>query len=125
MGVAIIGTLLLIWRFWRFGGLGALMATGAFELITVLGWTLTLAEGPVAAVRLWRLRESVRRTTLLLAVYTLLDYIVSGLFFRQPGAASPKLWLALGGNTLLVLLLLSPSARRACKFQSNQPTLSQ
>jgi hypothetical protein len=125
MWVAIIGTLLLTRRFWRFGGFGALMATGAFGLITVLGWTLTLAVGPVAAVRLWRLRESGRRTTLLLAVYTLLYYIVSGLFFRQPGAASPKLWLALGGNALLVLLLLSPSARRACKFQSNQPTLSQ
>jgi len=42
---AIIGTLLLIWRFWRFGDLATLWASGIFGLITFLGWLLTLTVG--------------------------------------------------------------------------------
>jgi hypothetical protein len=116
--VAIIGTLLLIWRFWRFGDFGALLATGAFGLITVFGWALTLAVGPFAAFQLWRLRESGRMAASLLAGFNLLYYVVPPLFSRQSTSASPKLWLAIGGNAFLLLLLLSPSARRACEPQS-------
>lgn len=115
--LGIIGTLLIVLRFWRLGGIRPLMAIGAFGPMTVVGWVLTLAVGPFAAVQLWRLRESGRRAALLLGGFTLLYYFVPPLFFPQPSAPSPKIWTAIGGNALLVLLLLSPSARRACESQ--------
>jgi hypothetical protein len=111
---AIIGTLLLVWRIWRVGTLGVLMASGIFGLITVLGWIFTMVAGPFGAVQLWRLRESGRRTVLLLAGYAFLYYFVCLFFFRQSGAANSKIWLALGGNIVVVALLLSSPVRRAC-----------
>jgi len=109
----IIRTIVLIWRFSRLGGLGALMH-GIFGAATILGWLLTLAIGPFASTQLWRLRESGRKASLLLAVYALLYYIAGGLFFRQPGAKLSPILVALAGNALFSALLLSSPARRVC-----------
>ena len=87
---AIISTLLLIWRFWRFGDLATLWASGIFGLITFLGWLLTLNVGPFAGIQLWRLRESGRKSSLFLAGCTLLYYLVTWLISRQHNVPNPK-----------------------------------
>src|SRR3972149_5446841 len=53
----------VVLRFTTNGGIAALLGTGVFGLLTVLGWLLTLLVGPFAAVQLWRLRPSGRRVT--------------------------------------------------------------
>jgi hypothetical protein len=114
VGIGVVFTLALVWRFWRLGGFGPLMATGAFGLITVLGWVLTLAVGPVATVQLWRIRESGRLTSLFLAAYGVLYYAAGWVFFRQPATETSRVWLGAVGNALLVAVLVSGRARRAC-----------
>jgi hypothetical protein len=72
IGLAIIRTVFMVHSFSSTNSLRALLADGVFGVISVSGWILTLAMGPFAAVQLWRLRESGRRTSLFLAVYGLL-----------------------------------------------------
>jgi hypothetical protein len=107
----IINTILLIWRISRTGNLGAFMAS-VFGGITILGWLLTFVIGPFAATQLWRLRDSGRRTSLLLALFAFLYYIVAWLFFREPDAKLSTVLVPVVGNALFVALLLSPAARR-------------
>ena len=109
----IIRTIVLIWRFSRLGGLAALMR-GIFGATTIIGWLLILAVGPFAATQLWRLRESGRKASLLLAVYAFSYYLAGVLFFREPGAELSPILVAVAGNALFSALLLSPPARRAC-----------
>jgi hypothetical protein len=73
---AIAGTVLLIWRFSHFGSLGTLAGNAVFGVATVLGWVFTLALGPVAAIQLWRLRESGRMLSLFLSLFALIYYVV-------------------------------------------------
>ena len=122
--LAIIFNLLLLWRIWR-AGTFALMVTGPLGLFTVLGWALIIAVGPFAAVQLWRLRENGRRASLLLSGYTLLYYFAMGLSFQQQHLATSKVWLWAGANAYFVMVLLSPTARRACRAdQSEYPRIS-
>ncbi|MGA3261680.1 MAG: hypothetical protein ABSE35_22595 [Bryobacteraceae bacterium] len=109
----IIRTIVFIWRFSRLGGLAALMR-GIFGATTIIGWLLILAVGPFAATQLWRLRESGRKASLLLAVYAFSYYLAGVLFFREPGAELSPILVAVAGNALFSALLLSPPARRAC-----------
>jgi hypothetical protein len=53
------------------GGLRQLSGTGALGWMTVIGWLITFTAGPVAAVQLWRLRESGRRAAILLFACTI------------------------------------------------------
>jgi hypothetical protein len=113
MWCEIIRTIVFIWRFSRLGGLAALMR-GIFGATTIIGWLLILAVGPFAATQLWRLRESGRKASLLLAVYAFSYYLAGVLFFREPGAELSPILVAVAGNALFSALLLSPPARRAC-----------
>src|SRR5947199_10819315 len=97
----IIGTMRLIWGFWRLGNLSPLMMDGTVGMVTALGWALTLTVGPFAAIQLWQLRESGRTPSLLLAVYAILYYAVAWLLVRQTDADTPKVWLAIMSNTLV------------------------
>jgi len=115
MWLAVIGTLFLIRRIWHFGGIARLMSAGFFGFSTFLGWLLVLAVGPFAAVQLWRLRESGRISSLLLAGYTFLYYVAGWVTSGQRRLVTPKLWFAIAGNACIVLLLLSPYARKICK----------
>jgi hypothetical protein len=116
--LAILGTLQLIARFSHHNGFRELLATGTFGYVTILAWVLVIAVGPFAAIQLWRLRESGRKASLLLATSALLYYLVTGLLLRGPGPVSPKLWVAITGNATLVAILLSSPARRICQHQS-------
>jgi ABC-type Mn2+/Zn2+ transport system permease subunit len=100
----------------RFGftGLEALLATGKFGVATIVGWLITLIAGPVAAIQLFRLRPTGRIATAVL-FGSMLIYYVAGLFaFRQPQApAAPIITLCVTLATLVVVVL-SPAAKRLC-----------
>lgn len=100
----------------RFGsrGIAALHATGIFGMVTLLGWLITFIAGPIAAVQLFRLRQSGRIAAAVLFATMLVYYVVGLLAFRQPGA--PRLHVVALSAFLCALLtiVLSPAARRAC-----------
>jgi hypothetical protein len=98
-----------------FGGIGELGRSGAFGLTTILGWLLTLSVGPFAVVQLWRLRESGRRSSLLLSAWAFVYYAAGMLFFRGPGAETAKIAVPIVGNLLLSVLLVSSPVRRVCQ----------
>jgi hypothetical protein len=114
---ATISTLALVWRFWHFGAIKTLAASGAFGWSTILGWLLTLALGPFATIQLWRLRRPGRISALVLLGYSV-SYYMLGWVFSRPRAKGPTLFLKIAFNGLLVALLLLPSAREACSENS-------
>jgi uncharacterized membrane protein YhaH (DUF805 family) len=118
----IAGTVLLIWRFSHLGSLGTLAGNGVFGVATVLGWVFTLALGPVAAIQLWRLRESGRRLSLFLSLFALIYYVVSWMHFRNPNTDFSKAGLAVFGNAVFSAILFSPQARRVCRSSHSRAT---
>jgi hypothetical protein len=124
IGLETATTILLVWRMARLGGLGELARTGAFGLITMLGWVLTLVVGPFAAAQLWRLRESGRRASLFLASFALIYYAAGLLFFRGTGAETAQIAVPIVGNLLLSVLLVSSPARRVCQNVKTEQKLA-
>ena len=53
------------------GGLRALLTSGLLGGLTIVGWVITFLVGPVAAVQLWRFRDSGRRAAIILFGYGL------------------------------------------------------
>ena len=121
----IANTILLVWRMVRLEAVGVLARTGIFGLITMLGWLLTLAVGPFAVVQLWRLRESGRRSLLLLASFAFVYYAAGLVFFRGPGAQTARIAVPIVGNLLLSVLLVSSPARRVCQNMKAAQKLEQ
>lgn len=115
IGIAVIWTLWTVWRFWHFDHFASPMTTKLFAILTLVGWGIDLIVGAFAAIQLWRLRESGRRSSLLLVGYGVFYYIASGLSVRQSGIASHLPWSTIASNAALALLLLSPLARRVCQ----------
>jgi hypothetical protein len=117
--VSLFITLQVVQTIWAFvwllqsGTLGAFAARGLGKL-TLAGWLLLCVIGPMAAIQLWRLRESGRRAAIVFTAVGVVYYIVGGAMFRAPEA--PLAGLAIGVLTAgvpLVILLSSP-AKRAC-----------
>lgn len=117
--IAIIWTLGFVWSVWHFDHFVSLMATRVFGALTFIGWALTLAVGAFAATELWRLRESGRRASLIVTGYGVFYYIAGWLYLRQSGTETHPAWFAIATNAALVLVLLSPSARRACRRETH------
>jgi hypothetical protein len=115
IGLQVANTVSLVWRMARMGGLGELTRTGTLGVITMLGWVLALAVGPFAVVQLWRLKESGRRASLLLASFALIYYAAGLVFLRGPGAETAQIAIPIIGNLLLSLLLASSPVRRVCQ----------
>lgn len=98
------------------------MATGFFGILTVVGWGIDVIVGPFAATQMWRLRESGRRSSILLVAYGAFYYIAAWLTVAaKSGTASHLPWISIVLNVALALLLLSPLARRVCQ---PEPSLS-
>lgn len=112
--VAVVMTVPVVLRFTTDGGIAAVLGTGVFGLLTVLGWLLTLLVGPVAAVQLWRLRPSGRRATALLAAYTTIYYASGLVFFRGPGTKVAVVVFMVAINAAASVFLLSGHARVQC-----------
>ena len=101
----------------RFGlkGMEALLATGgAFGALTIAGWLVTLIAGPMAAIQLFRLRQSGRIAAAVLFGAMLIYYFLGLLAFRQPEAPVAPIVTLCVVSTGLLIVLLSPAAKRAC-----------
>lgn len=125
ISLQIAHTVLFIWRMASLGGIGELSRGGVFGLTTILGWLLTLSVGPFAAVQLWRLRESGRRSSLLLSSFALAYYAAGLLFFRGSGAETARIAVPIVGNLLLSVLLVSSPVRRVCQNPESAPKAQQ
>jgi quinol-cytochrome oxidoreductase complex cytochrome b subunit len=110
--LSVLETAYFIVRF-GFRGISALLATGAFGVVTLFGWLTTFIAGPIAAVQLFRLRSSGRVAAALLFGMMFAYYAVGLLAFRTPGApvvGTVALSIAL---VVLFAIVLTPAARRA------------
>lgn len=104
-------------------GLEALLVTGTFGLITIIGWAVTLAVGPVAAIQLYRLRPSGRIAAAVL-FGTMLVYYIVGLFaFRESEAPATPVVALCVLLSALVGLVLSPAAKRCCTVETDNRNL--
>jgi hypothetical protein len=112
--IAVIGTILLVGRFWSFDRFKSLIDSGSYGYVTIFCWLVVVVAGPFAAVQVWRMRRSGLITCLILTLSTFLYYTVGWLFYARAEADHSKLLLAIGCNVLLALLLISPPARHAC-----------
>jgi len=114
IALAVVVTALAIVQLAVIGSIVAVARSGALGALTIAGWLATLTLGPVAAVQLWRLRRmGLTLTTMLCAIA--IAYLLIGLVFLRT-AEAPVLPIVEGilANGLLLGLLLSPLARRAC-----------
>jgi hypothetical protein len=108
--VSVLGTLWFVAAFAAAGGLRALVTSGLLGGLTILGWVLTLVAGPVAAVQLWRFRDSGRRAGIILFGYGLAYYVV-GLGLRATEASAWQILGAAATFALPLVVLLSPRTR--------------
>ena len=115
-GVSVVATIIFILQFGR-TGIEALLATGTFGIITIAGWLLTLIAGPVAAIQLFLLRPTGRVAAVVLFGSMLLYYIVGLFAFREPRAPVVPIITLCVALAVLVLIVLSPSAKRICRSQ--------
>ena len=105
--VSVLGTVWFVAAFAAAGGLRALLASGMLGALTIVGWVIALFAGPVAAVQLWRFRQSGRRAGIILFGYGLAYYLVGLLALRAPEASIGQILAAalMFGFPLVVLLL--------------------
>lgn len=114
--LSVVATVVFIARFGT-SGISKLVATGMFGLITLFGWLITLVAGSIAAVQLLRLKSTGRIAAAVL-FGTMSAYYVYGLVgiiaFRQPSTFIGPVIAMSAFSLLLVVLVLSPAAKRAC-----------
>jgi hypothetical protein len=118
-------SILLIRRMALLGGIGELSRSGVLGPATILGWLLTLSVGPFAVVQLWRIKESGRKSSLLLSAFAFAYYAAGLLFLRGAGAETAKIAVPILGNLLLSLLLVSSPVRRVCQNLKSTPNAMQ
>jgi hypothetical protein len=58
--LSVIGTILFVIGTWLRGGMVSLVHSGAFGVLTIAGWLITLVVGPPAAVLLWKQNDAGR-----------------------------------------------------------------
>jgi hypothetical protein len=109
---SVVATAIFMTRFGT-GGISALLATGLFGVITLLGWLITFVAGSIAAVQLFRLKSSGRIAAAVL-FGTMFTYYFVGLFaFREPGTAAGPIVSMSALLLLLLVIVLLPAAERA------------
>jgi hypothetical protein len=108
--LAVLGTVLLMYHFASMGWLGEFLRHGVLGTATAICWGATLLVGPVAAVQLWRLKLGGLVATTGLVALALVYYVGGALAFgMNKGLATAILF-----NGVALVILLMPSARRAC-----------
>jgi hypothetical protein len=110
--VSALGTVWFIAAFAAAGGLPALLASGALGAVTVVGWVIALIAGPVAAVQLWRFRESGRLAGIVLFGSGVAYYLIGVLALRSPEAPLVQIATAATIFALPLVFLLLPRTRR-------------
>jgi hypothetical protein len=112
--LSVIGTAMFILGF-GMRGLQGVLASGLFGAITIAGWVTTFVAGSIAAVQLFRPRESGRIAALVLFGSMLLYYLVGLAAFREPYAPVLPIVIMCIPLAALVAVLLLPAAKRACR----------
>jgi|SRR5687768_3466704 apolipoprotein N-acyltransferase len=97
------------------GGHRQLFAAGALGALTAIGWVVTLTLGPLAAVQLWRLKESGRLAALAVFGFGLVYYIAGYFWLRTSSASSRQILAAVVAYAVPVVILALPAARRHCR----------
>ena len=117
--VAAIAAISVVFTIWLMlvigtaGGFVPLLRSGALGVMTFVGWTVTLALGPVTAVQLWRFKETGRRAGLVLFGFGVVYYL-SGLLWLSAQDGQPAIFMAVAAYALPFVFLALPSARQAC-----------
>ena len=114
VGVAVFLTLLLVVRFAFSGNILKLARSGALGIVTIAAWFIILTAGPIASVQLLRLRRLGLHATALLSGVVFTYYVLGFFILRTPEAPPRPIITAIIGNGVVLALLLSPAARRAC-----------
>jgi hypothetical protein len=109
--VSVLGTLWFVAAFAATGGFGAILISGLLGSLTVVGWVIALVVGPVAAVQLWRFRETGRRAGIILFGYGLAYYVVGLFALRSPAASVWQVIVAAAMFALPLVVLLSARTR--------------
>ena len=104
-------------------GLSRLVATGAFGVVTLLGWVVTFVAGPIAAIQLFRLRNTGRVAAAILWGSMLLYYLTGAVFFREPGVLLRPIILLCVPCAVLLGIVLSPAARNTCTANATAKVL--
>jgi hypothetical protein len=104
----------LVAQFLKRGDLMLLLKSGPFGILTFAGWLITLVAGIPAAILLWRMRDLGRVTTAAVVGSIGLYYLLSVALFRTPQTAYAQILFNVVFSSVLVAILLSPAARRAC-----------
>jgi hypothetical protein len=112
--ISVVFTIWLILVIGTAGGFSALVRGGALGVLTLIGWAVTLALGPVTAVQLWRLKESGRKAGLILFGFGVVYYIAGFLWLRAPEAQTSQIAMAVIAYALPLVFLALPGTRQAC-----------
>jgi hypothetical protein len=115
--LSVVGTLLLIGTFWHRGTMPLLLQSGAFGLLTVAGWLLTLVAGIPAVVLLWRPTD-LGRIAAAITWSSIGLYYVANLMMSNHFGTNIRVFVYIAVCGALVVLVLSPQARRACRPKS-------
>jgi hypothetical protein len=109
--VSVLGTVWFVAAFAAAGGLRALVSAGFLGGLTIVGWAIALVVGPVAAVQLWRFRQSGRRAGIILFGSGLAYYLVGLLALRSPEASIWQIFSAAIMFAVPLVVLLLPRTR--------------
>ena len=110
-GLSVFGTVWFIAAFPGVSGLRALLSAGLLGGLTLVEWVIALVAGPVAAVQLWRFRESGRHAGIVLFGYGLAYYVVGLFVLRTPESSVWDIVAAAVMYTLPLVVLLLPRTR--------------
>ena len=112
--ISVVFTIWLILVIGTAGGFVPLLRSGALGILTFVGWTVTLALGPVTAVQLWRFKETGRRAGLVLFGFGVVYYLSGLVWLRAQDAQPAQIVMAVAAYALPFVFLALPSARQAC-----------
>jgi apolipoprotein N-acyltransferase len=97
------------------GGPRQLFAAGALGALTAIGWVVTVTLGPIAAVQLWRLKESGRLAAIAVFGFGVVYYTAGYFWLRSASASSRQILAAIVAYAIPVVILSLPAARRHCR----------
>ncbi len=109
--LSVLGTVWLVGAFAASGGLRAMATSGLMGGLTIVGWVIALAVGPIAAIQLWRFRRSGRRAGIILFGYGFAYYSIGLIALRSPEASTWQIVAVATVYGLPLVVLLLPQTR--------------
>ncbi|MCA1561025.1 MAG: hypothetical protein LC804_12420 [Acidobacteria bacterium] len=77
--VSVVFTISLVAIFAASRGVRSMLETGPLGIMTLVGWALTLSVAPIAAIQLWRYKESGRLAGLVVFGFGVVYYVLLSL----------------------------------------------